>query len=185
MTIEKLDQNIFVFNNFITEYEASQLIDIAINATESEWSEYNYTERHKNDEWENRILLLDQCSLFDENKKIIVNTIFDRIKDEIRNILNKDIYEYVGFKGIYRSIQGQEMKTHSDQGLGPKFKYGIVLYLNDNYSGGEIYYPNVGVEIKPKAYSLVLHPAHEAYRHGVKEVSYGTRYSMTVFVKLK
>jgi hypothetical protein len=185
MIIEKPDPNIFIFKNFITEEESAQLLDIALNATEDEWSQYNYTERHENDEWENRILLLDKCSKFDKDKNKITNNIFDRIKKEIKDLLNKDIYEYVGFKGIYRSIPGQEMKTHSDQGLGVKFKYGIVLYLNDNYSGGEIYYPNVDVKIKPEACSLVLHPAHEAYRHGVKQVSLGTRYSMTVFVKLK
>ncbi len=185
MRIENPDPNIFIIKDFITVEEASQLLDLATSATEDEWSEYNYTERHENDEWENRILLLDKCLRFDQNKKMLTDKIFNRIKKEVSTILNKDIYEYVGFRGIYRSIEGQEMKTHSDQGLGVKFKYGIVLYLNDNYKGGEIYYPNVNVEIKPSALSLVLHPAHEAYRHGVKKVSSGTRYSMTVFVKLK
>lgn len=185
MTIINPDPNIFIFQNFITESDAKILLNIATTATEQEWSNYNYTERHENDEWENRILILDSCSNFDVTSKKIVQDSFSKIKKEINLVLNKDIYEYTGFNTIYRSVVGQAMKTHSDSGLGVKFKYGVVLYLNDNYTGGEIFYPNVNVEFKPEAYSLVLHPAHEAYRHGVKEVSAGTRYSMTSFLKLK
>jgi hypothetical protein len=76
------------------------------------------------------------------------------------------------------------MNPHHDGGLGPKFKYGIVLYLNDNFEGGEVYYPNLNIEIKPIANALVMHPANQIHRHGVKEVSSGIRYYMTTFIKL-
>lgn len=185
MIITNPDPNIFVIKNFIEKEEANLLVDLAKNSTSDEWSNYNYTSRNEHDEWEDRILILDKCSGFDDLNQTIVNKLFSKIKNEINTILNKDIYEYTGFNTIYRSVIGQSMKTHSDSGLGPKFKYGVVLYLNDEYVGGEIFYPNIGVEFKPEAYSLVLHPAYEAYRHGVKEVSSGTRYSMTSFLKLK
>lgn len=185
MIVENPDPNIFVFKNFIKKEYALELIDLAVNATNEEWSKYNYTDRNEYDEWDDRILILDSCNNFDEYKRQIVFNLFNKIKKEVDIILNKDIYEYTGFNTIYRAVSGQLMKTHSDSGLGPRFKYGIVLYLNDDYEGGEIFYPNVGVEFKPDAYSLVLHPAHEAYRHGVKEVFNGTRYSMTSFLRLK
>jgi hypothetical protein len=185
MIIENPDPNIFVIKDFISSAEAKMLVSLAVNATQEEWSKYNYTERHKNDEWEDRMLILDHCAGFDDTTNRIVSDTFDKIKKEIGKILNKDIYEYTGFKTIYRSSIGQEMKTHNDQGLGVRYKYGVVLYLNDDYEGGEIFYPHLGIEFKPEAYSLVLHPAHEAYRHGVKAVSSGTRYSMTSFLKLK
>jgi hypothetical protein len=185
MIIENPDPNIFVIKNFIHADQATDLVNLAKTASAEEWANYNYTDRDEHNEWEDRILLLNNCSGFDEEKRQAVSTLFDKIKKEINSILNKDIYEYTGFNTIYRSVVGQAMKTHSDSGLGPKFKYGVVLYLNDDYLGGEIFYPNIGLEFKPEAYSLVLHPAHEAYRHGVKEVSSGTRYSMTSFIKLK
>lgn len=185
MIIENPDPNIFVIKNFIDKENAELLVQLAKKSSPDEWANYNYTDRHENDEWEDRILLLDRCSNFNIKEKEIVSNMFDKIKKEIGSILKKDIYEYVGFNTIYRSLVGHFMKTHHDQGLGVKFKYGIVLYLNGDYEGGEIFYPNVGIEFKPEAYSLVLHPAHEAYRHGVKKVTSGTRYSMTSFIKLK
>ena len=185
MIINNPDPNIFVINNFITKEESNALTTVAKNATEEEWSIYNYTERGEDSEWDDRILILESCNSFDDKTNKIVIDLFEKIKKEINTILKKDIYEYTGFNTIYRSVIGQEMKTHSDSGLGPKFKYGVVLYLNDEYEGGEIFYPNIGLEFKPEAYSLLLHPAHEGYRHGVKKVSSGQRYSMTTFLKLK
>lgn len=185
MKIKKIDPNIFMFKDFINKEESQKLINIAKNAGEEEWANYNYTEKGPNDEWDDRILMLEKCNDFDSSVKELTDDIFNRIKQSVGDVLKKDIYEYIGFNTIYRSIIGQEMKTHSDSGLGPSFKYGVVLYLNDDYTGGEIYYPNVDVEVKPEACSMILHPAHEAYRHGVKKVSAGTRYSMTSFLRLK
>ena len=185
MIIENPDPNIFVIKNFIEKEHALTLVELANSASPDDWSNYNYTDRDEHNEWEDRILLLDQCINFTDEKNKIVSELFSKIKKEINLILHKDIYEYTVMSAIYRSVIGQSMKTHSDDGPSPKFKYGIVLYLNDDYEGGEIFYPNIGLEFKPEAYSLVLHPAHQAYRHGVKEVSSGTRYSMTTFLKLK
>ena len=185
MIITNLDPNIFLIRNFIDEDQSRLLTDLAKNATKDEWANYNYTKRDKLNEWDDRILMLDKCADFDEYKMSIVTDLFYKMQEEVSKILNKNIYEYTGFSSIYRSQTGQSMKTHHDGGGDVKTKYGVVVYLNEDYVGGEIFYPHKGLEFKPEACSLVLHPAHEAYRHGVKEVTSGTRYSMTSFLKLK
>jgi predicted 2-oxoglutarate/Fe(II)-dependent dioxygenase YbiX len=58
-----------------------------------------------------------------------------------------------------------------------------VLYLNDEYSGGEIYYPNLDIEIKAPAGSLVIHPSDILHTHGVRKVLGGSRFTMTMFAK--
>ena len=60
---------------------------------------------------------------------------------------------------------------------------GIVFYINDDYDGGEIVYVNKGITHKPKANSLVCHPAFEEYKHGVLKVKNGTRYILSTFIK--
>jgi predicted 2-oxoglutarate/Fe(II)-dependent dioxygenase YbiX len=49
------------------------------------------------------------------------------------------------------------------------------LYLTDDFDGGELYFPNLGVTIKPKAGQLILFPGGHEYSHGVKEVISGKR----------
>jgi predicted 2-oxoglutarate/Fe(II)-dependent dioxygenase YbiX len=54
------------------------------------------------------------------------------------------------------------------------------LYLNDNYTGGEINFPHVGngITIKPEAGSAIFFPSNFVFTHSVNEISEGIRYSL-------
>lgn len=75
--------------------------------------------------------------------------------------------------GVHRDDVEEEDKVNM---------YGIVIYLNDDYEGGEIIYPDYGVEHKPVAGSMVVHRASTP--HGVNSVTGDkVRYILTSFVK--
>jgi predicted 2-oxoglutarate/Fe(II)-dependent dioxygenase YbiX len=74
------------------------------------------------------------------------------------------------------------MGAHRDNELDDSVLFGIVIYLNDNYEGGEIYYQDLDLKIKPKARSMVIHPA--GIKHEVLNVKgNNTRYTFSVFVR--
>lgn len=93
--------------------------------------------------------------------------------------------------GITAIIEGGDLPPHIDKmvytdGLmtsnsSPFRDITTVFYLNDDYQGGELYFPNLGVEIKPEAGSAVCFPTSEKYRHGVREVLSGERFSISQF----
>jgi hypothetical protein len=60
-------------------------------------------------------------------------------------------------------------------------KYVAVLYLNGDYEGGELYFPEHNLEIKPNAFSIYIFPGGIENIHGVKEISEGTRFTMLSF----
>lgn len=60
-------------------------------------------------------------------------------------------------------------------------KYVGILYLNDNYKGGELYFPDHNIEFKPPVYSYIMFPGGHENIHGVKEILKGTRYTMVSF----
>lgn len=60
-------------------------------------------------------------------------------------------------------------------------EYAALVYLNDDYEGGEIYFPDYGVDIKPSPGDLIFFPGTEKYRHGVREVISGSRYVLMTF----
>jgi hypothetical protein len=74
------------------------------------------------------------------------------------------------------------MSPHDD-GQGQKVAQGIVIYLSnpEDYEGGEIYYPRLNIELKPKRGSIVIHPRENDYTHGVKEVKSGSRFVTVMF----
>jgi predicted 2-oxoglutarate/Fe(II)-dependent dioxygenase YbiX len=55
---------------------------------------------------------------------------------------------------------GQELAPHTDTNTGGPFThYSLVIYLNDDYEGGEIHFIDSGVKIKPSAGTIVAFPA--------------------------
>jgi hypothetical protein len=58
------------------------------------------------------------------------------------------------------------------------------LYLNDDYSGGQIYFPEREyLTIKPKANSLIMWPGNKYYIHGIKKTKITSRYVYGIFMK--
>ena len=61
-------------------------------------------------------------------------------------------------------------------------EYGALTYLNDNYEGGEIYFPDYDLIIKPEVGELILFPGTDRYIHGVKKVTKGNRLVIQSFL---
>lgn len=79
---------------------------------------------------------------------------------------------------------GPHVDAYDPNGTGSNLKYTLVTYLNDDYEGGEIYFPNQDITIKPKAGSLVMFPSGEPYMHEAKPVKSGKKYLYTVHWKV-
>lgn len=66
-------------------------------------------------------------------------------------------------------------------------KYVGILYLNDNYGGGDLYFSDredintPKLSISPKAGSYIVFPGGVENIHGVTEITSGTRYTMVSF----
>lgn len=73
---------------------------------------------------------------------------------------------------------GRSMGPHVDS-YNPEesnLNFSIVVYLNDDYEGGEINFPNQNFTIKPEAGSLIVFPSSEPYIHESKEITSGVKY---------
>ncbi len=60
-------------------------------------------------------------------------------------------------------------------------EFGAVIYLNDDYEGGEINFPTLNKTIKPTKGSLLYWPGY--LPHSVSPVVSGTRYTLPIFLK--
>lgn len=61
----------------------------------------------------------------------------------------------------------------------------VLAYLNDDYEGGELYFPDHDVTIKPKRGSIITFPGNAHYIHGVKPITNGIRYTMSQWCRFK
>jgi len=59
-----------------------------------------------------------------------------------------------------------------------KYNVSVLMYPNNDYTGGEITFPEYNITIKPQAGDMILFPGNGAYKHTVQQVTSGTRYTM-------
>jgi hypothetical protein len=61
----------------------------------------------------------------------------------------------------------------------------VVLYfLNDDYSGSILEFPNLGISYQPKANEALIFPSAEGFEYSVSELTEGTKYVVTTYLKL-
>lgn len=83
---------------------------------------------------------------------------------------------------ISKYFPGTYMGPHTDSSQNPTTEnISAVIYLNENYKGGEINFPNQNIMIKPSAGSIVIFPSIPPYYHESKEVVEGIKYMSPAF----
>jgi len=134
------------------------------------------------------------------NRSINLATMGDTIREEMLDlrfrVKETMLQDYSVTENIYADIfqfvrwrEGNVLSPHADaenpDGSTHPFPYrnfAAVIYLNDNYRGGQIYFPtqdNYQPVISPG--TLVMFPGTTEYLHGVTKIMSGTRYTIAGF----
>lgn len=114
----------------------------------------------------------------------ISKTLQVRLGDLIK--LSDPSLELAGFGTLQRMQPGVELKAHTDQHTDPSIKYAAILYINDDYKDGTLFFKNKeNSDLRPAPGTLLLFPGNEEYEHGVRFVGEGPiRYVTVGFIKI-
>jgi hypothetical protein len=99
--------------------------------------------------------------------------------------LSENVYPDIA--SINRWFPGMSQHPHADDMTNTEIKgfehrvFGSLIYLNDNYSGGLLYYPQYDFTITPVTGLLAIHPGDTDHIHGVSEVKDNMRYTISSF----
>jgi hypothetical protein len=136
------DFEIWEVYNFISKEEAQKCIDIAENLARKDTIENKPP---------NMIALLQK-----ENYDLIEN-----IGKSISSLMGTSI-EYKKQFGVYKYIPGEEIKAHYDGCLNNKdeacneLEVSNIIFLNNDYHSGEIYFYGLNLLIKPETGKMVM-----------------------------
>ena len=124
----------------------------------------------------------------------IFNKAMQSINDKCYNLVASALHNYKAVFKIEQEIKnaepyallrysgGEQYGFHYDGGTGSKRSISVLIYLNDDYEGGEIEFPNFNLKIKPKAGTLILFPSNYAYGHIAHPVTSGTKYVVVTWL---
>lgn len=118
--------------------------------------------------------------VFDEKYNHIIQHIYDKSSEALHKYYDTES-EFKWQNRINHFYPGKFFPLHVDNMFESEVTHGCVFYINDEYEGGEIYYPELGIEIKPPANSFIMHPVLPDHIHGVKMVTSGDRFTVSYF----
>lgn len=196
--LEVLHDQILVIKNFLLEEELETVLKIINTTKDEEWFiEYTKNlarfcmEKFGRDDVENLVA---------EGKFEITRGWEDKnlniTEEEISRVLQKRLgdllrvsdpsLELAGFGTLQRMQPGVELKAHTDQVTDPSIKYAAILYINDDYKDGTLFFKNKeNSDLRPKPGTLLIFPGNEEYEHGVRFVGEGPiRYVTVGFIKI-
>jgi hypothetical protein len=98
--------------------------------------------------------------------------------------------DYVQSNNIIKSVQHDKF-TLMKYGEGTEFPISgkgsgdylvVMYYLNDDYAGGNIEFPNLGVSYQPKANEALIFPASKGFEYAVEKMISGVKYSVISYL---
>lgn len=186
--------NIVELENFMTPEE----VDFLENAAKS-LKIWDVTQSHVNengtviydaDYWKDRVCSAPSLNQNDPRIVPVIQGLFKRLQPIIEEFFKVKV-QPTG-QTIVKWNPGQYQQPHADKELHsgpdaglpndfPHYDISSLFYINDDYEGGELYFPYQNVQFKPKRGSAYFFPGDMNYVHGVTEILSGFRYTCPFF----
>lgn len=194
--VEEIYPRIFKIRNFLTADEVSAIFQEVQSYTEDDWKfRYLQEMRHAAMEKFGR----DDIEQLVEEGLLEVTWNFADKNTEFKNHKlaaeltqrSQQMFEHLegglkvnGFMVVHRLYEGTELLSHYDQYSDKLIEYAGVLYINDDYTEGELFFKKIGISLTPEPGTLMVFPGTEEFEHGVHPVGAGpVRYNLPTFIK--
>ena len=175
------ENNIYIYENFITQQEAADLVEFYQTLTDDQWDMICFYQTFGTG-------LLKPYEL-DPTTKITgewMNSLVERLYEAVQDAHGEEVKHNTIHAQKYEI--GAVAHHHSDNSNidgSPSGwmdnKYYAGLYLNDNYKGGILNFRDTGLELQVKPGTLVTFSGGVENIHGVSEILEGTRYVIMSF----
>jgi hypothetical protein len=187
-------ENIISLEDFMTEDEIKVLNEFIRGNTEWDFTETHYNENgtviYDASYWENRVASYPTIQKTNPEIPRIIEGMVARLKVEVDKFFGVDALPTS--PAMVRWLPGQLQMPHADKELHtgpdagkpndfPYYDIAGLFYINDDYEGGELYFPNQDIKFKPKAGAAYFFPGDMNYIHGVTEIKSGIRYTVPFF----
>lgn len=196
--IEEIDSEILLVKDFLSKDELSEIFKIIDATPDKDWFIEYYTsiklfcmKKFGRDDVDNLVaegkFEITQ-NWQDKNLNVghypLQRELFNRLNNLIQRV--DTALELSSFATIQRMQEGVEIKAHTDQATDPSIRYAAILYLNDDYVDGELFFEKDKVNLRPQPGSMLIFPGNAEYHHGVRHVGPGPiRYVIVGFIKEK
>lgn len=136
--------------------------------------------------WRNRVCSGDIIRTLDMDIYNLIDKYIEKMQRLLESKFNVSLYKRSPV--LVRWTPETEQQPHSDKQLNdgtpnpfPTYDINSIIYWNEDFQGGEFYYPEFDIELKIEAGMAVAHPGDIHYLHGVKKILSGERWTTPSF----
>ncbi len=192
------ESNIVEILDAVTKEEMDILLSWARSNSNFDETKDEYNENgniiYQANIWKDRVVTIDTFKEYAPEMIGILDNIIKRMKTTIDDFFSVDATPTGPC--IVKWPVGSRQEPHADKEMHegpdagtpnsfPWYDIGTVFYLNDDYEGGELYFPLQGIEFKPKPGAAYFFPGDKNYIHGVRPITSGIRYTAPFFWTIK
>jgi hypothetical protein len=167
-------EDIVEFTNFFTAEECEKFIEYLESAS-SQWQESCFYNERIMDPTApiqlntTPLLNMDYLSNLRLRLQVVAEEVFNR---PLRNL---SLSAQKWLTGSFAGDHSDNSELDGTPNAWRENKLVTIIYLNDNYSGGELYFRDHGISISPKLGSVVVFDVGIGNVHGVKTITSGDR----------
>jgi hypothetical protein len=165
---------IFKIKNFLDADSCDQLVN---------W--FSSSERNNNtdDFFKNRTLAYSNIQ--DSRIKKFIGGVKYDLTYVVRSCFQEAVFP--NYTDLVFWPSNSEMESHADNSFPDRTDNGYgyrnitaLIYLNDNFRGGETFFSNKNITVSPERGLLIMYPSNLEYSHGVRKVL-GDRYTLAAW----
>lgn len=185
---QRITKDIVIYKNFISSEDCAKIIQVLDAQAESKkisWVPISFYESYAS--------VLPQ----DNDQEIIDAELLPTIFSDIENLipeavasvhdLDSKVVSKIGYHtqkwepGAYARIHSDNTDANGKSGAFTRSRYAGFVYLNDDFKGGILKFPDQDIEIKPETGMLVVFDGGFKNMHEVSLIESGVRYTIGSF----
>jgi len=185
---KRITKDIVVYENFISKEDCKKMIqalDAQANNEKISWMPISFYESYSSVlPQDNDQELLDaglSPTIFSDIEKTMPEAIAS-VHDLDPKIISKIGYHTQKWEpGAYARVHSDNTDEHGNSGAFTRSRYAGFLYLNDDFEGGLLRFPDQNIEIQPQVGMLAVFDGGFNNMHEVTLITKGVRYTIGSF----
>ena len=168
--MEDLKSQIKYIKGFMDPQEAGLVAEYAKKHSEL-FSNYGNNEQEFTVHTYHEIQGLDSdlLDMIQETALMVYSFVLNNYNSKFDHFINEKTH-------IAKFVEGKGMHEHFD--VSRPNDIATLVYLNNDYDGGDIYFPKYEMSFKPEPGDLLCFPDNPSFVHGVKPIIKGTRFTL-------
>lgn len=185
---KRINEDLVVYENFLTPEESAKVIEAIEKQAKSaklEWTPISFYESYSSVLPQDGDPEIEEVGLeptaFSDIRKGFIQAVASVHDIDPETVVQIGYHTQKWEPGAYARIHSDNTDEHGNSGPFARSRYAAFLYLNDDFEGGLLRFPDRNVEIQPKVGMLAAFDGGFKNMHEVTLITKGVRYTLGSF----